>query len=846
MEREGVTDATSEAFEKLSREIITAENAARDAQKRLKEINNLKMDNIKKQLNDVSDKLTSIGKTMTLGVTAPLVAAGAASVKMAADMNESINKVDVSFGDAAKSVHEFSNTTLTTYGIAKSTALELAGYYGDMATSSKFSQEEAAKMSKQLIALTGDIASFKNISLSEAKTALSAIFTGETESLKKLGIVMTQTNLDAYALEKGFKKTVQQMSENERISLRLAYIFEKTANSQGDFARTSDSTTNQLRILTESLKELAAIAGEELLPIVTPIIAQLNGLIQSLGSLDDGTKDMIVKTAIFVAAFGPLLTITGKMTGSVTALISAYQSLKTVLAAKKAADAAATTSQVALNTAMAANPAGAIATAIGLLVAALGSLAVVSALTGEKANDLSKKAKQIGDSYDSATKSIEENIQKENAELDLIEKLIPRYDDLNKNTNKTAAEKAELKYIVDEINRVMPNTINLLDEEKGKYDALSSAIYGTVEARKAEIQAIANRERAVEALNSLEKLIDANNGESVESAKKKLDKLKAELATAKNNDWYRHSDRPTGTGKIIEETKKEIKGLENFIKEYERLQKIIDKYTETENKVIEPTKKGPPLPKTAEGALSDFKKAREKLDHQFAMDQITEKTYYSKLESLSKKYLSGYAELESERNRVTEAAYKYRKKLKEDEAAAEKKRLEEIAKQKKEAKKKQLSDAEEFTDKVISLAEQEANAKIAAIDAELAARDKLKAQQEQEIKLQQAMAQLAFTRDADSRESLQREINRLKESINESKIQANAEAQKAAILADIERLKQNASATLSKMQSTITPESINPYITQLAPNLTVNASGLTVAQAEQLIRQVFNKIMYSI
>lgn len=848
MEKEGVTDKNKEAFEKLKREIVAAENEAQKAKKRLEEINNLKMENIKKQLKSVSDKLTSIGKTLTIGVTAPIVAAGVASIKMSTNMEEAINKVEVAFGDAASRVLEFSNTTLTTYGIAKSTGLDMAALFGDMATSMGFSQDAAAELSTELVALAGDLASFKNISLEQAQTALSGIFTGETESLKKLGVVMTVANLNAHALTQGIKKTVDEMSESEKVALRMSYILEKTKNSQGDFARTTGNTANQLRMFSESLKELAAIGGQELMPIVTPIIKQLNELIQKLGRLDDGTKDIITKTAIFAASFGPLLTVTGKLTGSVGTLITAYQTLKTALAAKKTADAAATTSQVALNTAMSANPAGAVAAAISVLVAALGSFAIMSALTSQEAETLAEKVKKIGESYENAVEIIDEKASKDAAELDLIEKLIPRYDELNKKTNKTAEEKAELKYIVDEINRVMPDTIKLLNEEKGLYDALSTSIYGTVEARRAEIQAIADREAALEAQKSLNDLIKANNGETAESARKKLEQLKSELEKAKDNDYYRYMDRPTATGKNIEELKKEIKALESFIKEYERLQKDIDKYVDAgkEGGSTETGKwlsgVGGGTDTAADEALKKFKAAKEKLDHQLAMDEISEKKYYSKLESLSKKYLSGYADQESERNRVTEAAYKFRKSVKEKEVEEEKKRLDE----QKKALEKQLKNAEDFTNKVVSLAEKEANAKIAAIDAEMAARDKLKAQQEKELQLQQAMARLAFTRDKDSRESLQREINRLKSEIKENEIRAQAESEKAAIQAEIERLKESASTAVSKMQASLTPESINPLIKQFAPNLTVNASGLTVSQAEQLIHQAIQKILYNL
>lgn len=215
------------------------------------------------------------------------------------------------------------------------------------------------------------------------------------------------------------------------------------------------------------------------------------------------------------------------------------------------------------------------------------------------------------------------------------------------------------------------------------------------------------------------------------------------------------------------------------------------------------------------------------------MDEITEAAFYSRLETISAQYLAGYTELEDERNRVQEEAYQYRKKLNEQ-----------MLKDAEEARKKELSNLKEFTDTVISLAEEEANAKIAAIDAELAAREKLEAAQKKELQLQQAKAKLAFTRDEDSRESLQREIARLQSEIDKQNTQAQADAKKAAIQQQIDALKASTAATIAGYQNQLMPESVNPYVSQLAPNITVNASGLSVAQAQQLIDRALQKLLY--
>jgi hypothetical protein len=140
-----------------------------------------------KSLKKASKQMQDLGRSMSLYVTAPILGAGAAAFKMASDYEESLNKVNVAFGNSSDHVREFAKTTLTAFGIAESSALDMAALFGDMSTSMGISQNEAANLSTSLVGLAGDLASFKNMNISEVTTALNGVFTGETESLKRLG-----------------------------------------------------------------------------------------------------------------------------------------------------------------------------------------------------------------------------------------------------------------------------------------------------------------------------------------------------------------------------------------------------------------------------------------------------------------------------------------------------------------------------------------------------------------------------------------------------------------------------------------------------------------------------------
>lgn len=245
------------------------------------------------KLDKFSQKASKIGKQLSVRLSLPLLAAGGAAIKFASDFNESLNKVDVAFGDSQDSVKDFAKTALKQFGIAEGSALDMAALFGDMATSMGFAQDSAAGMSTQLVGLAGDLASFKNIDIEQATTALAGVFTGETESLKRLGIVMTEVNLKQFAMDKGLNSNIKNMSQAEKVALRYQFIMESTANAQGDFARTGGGAANQMRIFQEALKQLAANFGQILIPAFTKILLKVNAFIIKLSEMSPKTKKFI-------------------------------------------------------------------------------------------------------------------------------------------------------------------------------------------------------------------------------------------------------------------------------------------------------------------------------------------------------------------------------------------------------------------------------------------------------------------------------------------------------------------------------------------------------------------------
>lgn len=209
---------------------------------------------------------------------------GKQSIQLASDLQEVQNVVDVTFGEGADSIYDWSKTASTQFGL---TALQAQQYSSRIGAGLKAmgitSEAELNDMSTTLAGLSGDLASFYNLSADETYTKIfSGVISGETEGLKSLGVVMTQTNLEAFAMQQGITKAYKAMTASEKAQLRYQYLLYATSDAQGDFARTSDSYANQVKILQMNLENLGAVIGQAILPMLTDVVSGINDFVSRL------------------------------------------------------------------------------------------------------------------------------------------------------------------------------------------------------------------------------------------------------------------------------------------------------------------------------------------------------------------------------------------------------------------------------------------------------------------------------------------------------------------------------------------------------------------------------------
>ena len=318
-----------------------------------------------------------LGTGLTAGVTLPIVAMGVKAVDMASDLDESMSKATVVFGDATEAVIAFSDGSAEALGLSQQEALEAAGTYGNLFVSMGLGQDVAADMSTGLVTLASDLASFNNAIPAEALDALRAGLTGETEPLKRFGVNMTAAGVAAKALELGLadvvvdgekvhgltldladaqgkaadalkehgassaeyaqaahkvaeiktklveasKGEVQELTSAQKAQAIYALVMEQTATAQGDFARTSDGLANSTRIAKAQLADAAATMGGQLLPIGLKVVQFVSDLIDKFTNLSPETQKTILVVAGLAAAIGPLLLGVGSLMSAIGAIL---------------------------------------------------------------------------------------------------------------------------------------------------------------------------------------------------------------------------------------------------------------------------------------------------------------------------------------------------------------------------------------------------------------------------------------------------------------------------------------------------------------------------------------------
>lgn len=231
---------------------------------------------------------SAIGKKMAVALS---VAGLAKFAKQCTEAGASLNAmgtiIDASLPHMTKQVDAFAKSAGKAFGLSETQAKGFVGKFASMAHAMGYTEQQAYAMSTSLAGLAGDLASYYHISQDEAFTKLGAVFTGETESLKSLGVVMTQNALESFAMANGINKSMSEMTELEKTSLRYQFILNSLSLAQGDFSKYSDTWSGSLATIRLNWQNFMATVGQGIINILLPlmqVIAKLSNVLTWLGN----------------------------------------------------------------------------------------------------------------------------------------------------------------------------------------------------------------------------------------------------------------------------------------------------------------------------------------------------------------------------------------------------------------------------------------------------------------------------------------------------------------------------------------------------------------------------------
>lgn len=271
-------------------------------------------DEMSKSLQGIGDKISGTGTKMTAGLTVPIVAGFGVAVNSASDLGETLNKTQAVFGDSSDEIVSFAENAAQSIGQSQQSALDAAGTFGIFGKASGLAGSDLSNFALELTTLSSDFASFYNTKPEEAITAIGAALRGESEPIRKYGVLLDEATLKNEALKLGLI-TSDKDALTPQMKTLAAYsaIMAQSSIAQGDFSKTSDGLANSQRIANAQMGNFSAQIGTSLLPLALQLVQVGSDLLTWLTNLDPSTQKAILVVLGLLAGLGPLLLIVGHL-----------------------------------------------------------------------------------------------------------------------------------------------------------------------------------------------------------------------------------------------------------------------------------------------------------------------------------------------------------------------------------------------------------------------------------------------------------------------------------------------------------------------------------------------------
>jgi len=289
----------------------------------------------------------NVAKTAIVAVTGAATVLGAAAfgaAQQASDLNETINKSRQIFGSAAGEIEKFASNAATSLGQTKRQAIDAAATFGIFGKAAGLSGRDLSKFSTDFVTLASDLASFNNTRPEDAIEAIGAALRGESEPIRRFGVLINDAALKTAALEKGIYDGNGALTAQQKTLAATELIFRQTTDAQGDFERTSGGLANQIKILRASLQDVVTNIGQVLLPVFERLVTFINkNVVPALQIFASQLGEQGIKKASLlaiaslgdfgVAAIEGFRTATNATLGFLRTLLLTFEALKAIQAA---------------------------------------------------------------------------------------------------------------------------------------------------------------------------------------------------------------------------------------------------------------------------------------------------------------------------------------------------------------------------------------------------------------------------------------------------------------------------------------------------------------------------------
>ena len=223
----------------------------------------------------------------------------APAIRAASDFEESTSKVNVIFGRASKSVKDFAKDAAVSLGQSQQDVLNAAGTFGTFGKAAGLAGEDLSTFTTDFVTLSTDLASFNNTTPEEAVLAIGAALRGESEPLRRFGVLLNDATLKQEAMTLGIYDGKGALTAQQKVLAAQSAIYKQTGDAQGDFARTSDGLANSQRTLSAIMKNFQIQIGQQLLPAMTELANGLVDIGTAFGKIPEPSEDASKKIGLF-------------------------------------------------------------------------------------------------------------------------------------------------------------------------------------------------------------------------------------------------------------------------------------------------------------------------------------------------------------------------------------------------------------------------------------------------------------------------------------------------------------------------------------------------------------------